>query len=424
MKKFILHSKNVSRDSYIWNMIGSLFLAFQSVLILMVLTRVIGLVQAGIFTIAYANANLFMNIGKYGIRNFQVSDSKEQFTFGDYLKCRYITFFIAVIVSVLYAVYNALANGYSAEKTWIIIIMCIYKFADVIEDVYGGRYQQKGRLDVAAKTMALRTIISVFVLIASVCITKNQLLSLAITTLITYVQMIVFIIWTRQMFVLKDDYQTDLRRRVLLLKTCFPLFLGSFLSLYIGNAPKYAIDAQLSDEIQACYGFIAMPVFVIGLINNFIFNPLIYSMSELWRKKKYRDFFIRILRQIMIVFFITFVCIVGAYFMGVPVLSLLYNTDLRAYKTELLILLIGGGFLALSGFFSTIITIMRLQKHLTWSYGMIALIALSASDFTVKNYSVYGAAILYTALMLGLCICFAIIIIYGILQRTVFMNKK
>ena len=88
IKAFLISDKNIERDSYLWNMIGSLLMAFQSVIMLMILTRTLGLVDAGIFTIAYANANLFLNIGKYGMRYFQVSDVKGQFTFADYRMSR------------------------------------------------------------------------------------------------------------------------------------------------------------------------------------------------------------------------------------------------------------------------------------------------------------------------------------------------
>ena len=76
METFLNQSKNPVRDSYIWNMAGSFLLAFQSVIILMVLTRICDLSEAGIFTIAYANANLFFTIGKYGMRYFQASDQR------------------------------------------------------------------------------------------------------------------------------------------------------------------------------------------------------------------------------------------------------------------------------------------------------------------------------------------------------------
>ena len=72
IKTFLLNDKNIEKSSYIWNMMGSLFMAFQSVIMLMILTRTVGLVEAGIFTIANANANLFLTVGKYGMRYFQV----------------------------------------------------------------------------------------------------------------------------------------------------------------------------------------------------------------------------------------------------------------------------------------------------------------------------------------------------------------
>ena len=66
LEKFLIQSNNIGKDSLVWNMVGSMIMAFQSVIMLMILTRVLGLNEAGIFTIAYANANLFVTIGKYG----------------------------------------------------------------------------------------------------------------------------------------------------------------------------------------------------------------------------------------------------------------------------------------------------------------------------------------------------------------------
>jgi hypothetical protein len=55
------------------------------------LTSTLNLYEAGVFTLAYASANLFLNIGKYGMRNFQVSDVKRQFNFKEYNTSRIIT---------------------------------------------------------------------------------------------------------------------------------------------------------------------------------------------------------------------------------------------------------------------------------------------------------------------------------------------
>lgn len=416
VKKFLLDNRNIERDSLLWNMFGSMLVAFQSVIMLMILTRVLGLVDAGIFTIAFANANLFMNIGKYGMRNFQVSDVKKQFSFSEYKMSRVISVIAMIIVSVLYTWYVAMANSYTIEKAQIIIWMCLFKVVDAVEDIYHGYYQQKNRLDIASKCLTLRMFITILVFGIGLVVLKNQLITLIFSTLVTTILFILFTKWTISNFK-KPLEKANMKNVYTLLKLCFPLFAGSFLAFYIGNAPKYAIDANLSDTLQACYGFIAMPVFVIGLLNSFIFNPMLYKMTLLWNEGKTKKFVIQTIIQSGLVAVITLICIGGAYLLGIPVLSWLYNTDLAPYKTELLILLLGGGFLGLSGLLNAFITIIRYQKKIMWGYAFIAVLAFLFSNSIVEEYEMIGAAVLYTALMGGLCIIFIVLFVIGILKK-------
>ena len=414
MKSFILNSSNVRRDSSIWNMIGSLVMSFQSVIFLMILTRTVSITESGIFTIAYANANLFLNIGKYGMRNFQVSDVNNDFSFREYLSSRHITTVIMVFLLILYTIYSAKSYNYSIEKSQIIIWMCLFKVSDSIEDVYYGDYQKKERLDIASKAMALRAIITIIIFGIIVVMTKNLLFTLIVSTTITSVLMIIFLKWTFPQF--DDSIRVRKGYTLRLLKNCFPVFISAFLSFYIGNAPKYAIDSQLTDELQACYGFIAMPVFVVGLLNGFVFVPVMYRLSCMWNENKILAFLKNVFVQIVVVFLITIVCIVGAYICGIPVLSVLYNTDLSPYKIELLILLLGGGFLGLSGVLGAVIIIMRYQKALAFGYGGVSAVAFVVSNGIVKSYGIMGASALYTILMMLLCVFFLIIIIYGVVK--------
>ncbi len=415
LKKFILNNQSIDRDSFLWNMIGSMLMAFQSVIMLMILTRVLGLVDAGVFTIAFANANLFLNIGKYGMRNFQVSDVKKQFSFADYKISRIITVIAMLLTSVGYTLYTAYENDYSAEKTQIIIWMCLFKIVDAAEDIYHGYYQQENRLDIASKCLALRMLSTILVFSLGLIFFKNQLIALIISTILTALLFLIFTKWTIGEFH-SPSVKYNKKNVRLLLKLCFPLFAGAFLSFYIGNAPKYAIDATLSDELQACYGFIAMPVFVIGLLNSFIFNPMLYKMTQLWDSGKVKKFVAQTILQSGIVFVITIICIGGAYLLGIPVLSWLYNTDLSPYKTELIILLLGGGFLGFSGLLNAFITIIRCQKWIMWGYVLIAILAFIFSNPIVEMYGMLGASVLYTALMGGLCIIFVLLFICGILK--------
>lgn len=417
MRNFLFKSKDLERSSYIWNMAGSMLLAFQSVILLMIITRVLGLEVAGVYTIAYANANLFLTIGKYGMRYFQVSDVKEDYTFNEYVSSRWITTIVMIGVSIVYIFILSGREGYSDEKSYIILWMCLFKAVDSLEDVYHGLYQQKGRLDVASKILTIRMSLTILFFGVVLIVIKSLYWALILSTILTTALFLVLTAITFNFFRSDEEIIKWGNVKALLIQ-CFPLFVGGFLSFYIGNAPKYAIDMYLSDEMQACYGFIAMPVFVIGLLNGFIFNPMLYKISLLWHNKDVKQFIKRIVYQSLIVVAITLACILGGYLLGIPVLSILYSTDLSDYKAELLILLLGGGFLGLSGWLNTVLTIMRYQYTVIFAYGIVAIIALIASKPIVAAYEVFGASVLYTGLMAILCLIFVLLIVYGLLKTT------
>lgn len=409
LRRFLIGSTKIERDSYLWNMIGTTLMAFQSVFLLMVLTRTVGLEDAGIFSIAYANANLMLVIGKYGMHNYQVSDTLPRYSFGDYRCSRWITVTLMLVASLGYSIYAMAANGDTPEKGMILFAMCAWKAIDAIEDVYGSLYQQRGRLDVAGKQMSVRLIISLIFFILLLILTKSLLISLIASTVFSLVLFVLLNLLCREVCIeqIHERYQ---KKQVLgLLGGCFTLFLIGFLSFYITNAPKYAIDALLSEEVQACYGFIAMPVFVIGLLGNYLFNPLIQPMSEHWFRGDRGWVAKKLLWQSVIIVGLTVVCLGGAYLLGIPVLSMLYGTDLNGYREELLVLLAGGGALALSNQLMTVITIIRRQKLLIIGYAICSLLALLSSNYIIGYAGVMGAALLELVLMVVLCVIFALI---------------
>ena len=410
---FLLHSDNIGRDSFLWNMAASILFSFQSVIMLMLLTRVLGLRDAGILTIAFANANLFLTVGKYGMRYFQISDVRRQFSFGEYARSRWVTTLAMLIASAVYLLYAARRNSYEPDKSLVILCTCLMFAVTSVEDVFYGLYHQHNRLDVGGKIMTLRLAVTILVFCAGVILFQDLFVSLVLATLCTAVLLVCFVRATYHDFV-REDRPAQWQNVWLLLRICFPLFASQFLSLYITNAPKYAIDALLTDELQACYGFIAMPVFVVNLLNGFIFNPMLYRMSALWDERQLRPLVWRTVRQIGVIAALTLVCIAGAWLLGIPVLSWLYNTDLTSYKTELLVLLLGGGFLGLSGFLTTMNTVIRRKRGLMWGHAAVALMAVLGSERTVARFGLLGAAVLYVVLMAALCLIFTVLFFVGV----------
>ena len=300
LKRSFFNSKNIEKSAYIWNTSASMLNAFQTVLILMVISRIDPLTDAGIFTIAFAIGNLMLTIGLYGIRQFQVSDVNTKYKFHEYFIARGITCLIMIIVSIVYVSIYFADGTYTKNKSLIIIIVCLTKSIDAFEDVFHGTFQQQGRLDIAGKILFSRLI---FYIILYVCVyvgTGNLVAASLVSFIVSAVISLALNSIALRSFSCGDKVSTS-SHFIKLLTECFPLFISSYLTMYIINAPKYAIDKVLNSEAQACFNYIFMPVFVIGLISQFVYQPIIGKLSLLWYKKEIKKFYKLIMRQGIII---------------------------------------------------------------------------------------------------------------------------
>lgn len=416
LSDFLLSDKNIKKNGYMWTLISGMLNAVQSVVWLMVIRRVCEIKYAGIFSIAYAVANLMMSIGKYGVKNYQVTDIYQKHSFSDYFATRIVTCVAMIVFSISYVLYCFYARNYTIEKMLIIILFCIMKMVDAIEEVYYGDYQQKGRIDIGAKSVSLRYIITTLFFIFFIFVSKNFLITTLMTLLLTIIISFYFILITRSVF---NSYFVNLNiyqvRKILL--DCFALFAGYYLSYYLGNISKYAIDRYMSEEIQACFNFIFMPVFFVNLLSTIIFQPILSELANHWKKNEYKKYNKLFFKQIGIILIITVSVAILGYIFGISALSILFNTDLKSYRLELEILLIGGGLLALSAFLVTSLTVIRCQNQILVGYGISVIIAKLFEERLILNLGIRGASILYTTAMLISCIIFSLMLYF-------FQNRK
>ena len=435
-----VHNKNEA-GNYIWNAIGGMLNAGQSVLVLIIVTRVCGLEAAGLYSIAFATGNLFMYLGNYGVRNYQVSDVDEKFPFRSYILHRLLTVALMLLAAAVYCTYSLLRGAYSPAKTMTVAAMCLLKAIDCLEEVLEGRLHQRGRLDLAGKMMTVRLLISIGGMLAVLVATGNLLTATNAAIILAAAAVILMAAACRGTLLplqpapelvadvgnagaapgaaaknrgaatspaaasaaVSAARRGALRDAAVLMRVCFPVCAANFLSFYLINAPKYAIDAAMSETAQAQYNFIAMPVFVIQLLGMFVYQPVLVRMTLSWNRADKKGFlrdFLRITAGLLI---IAALCLGGAYVLGIPVLSALYATDLSALKPELLLILAGGVFLAMNGFYSAVLTLMREQNRIPVMYLAGAVLSLILTPRFVGISGIMGAVISFVLIMAIVC---------------------
>lgn len=385
--------------------------SFQTVVILMVISRIDAVTDAGNFVIAYAIANLLIMIGKYGIRQYQVSDVTEQFSFSDYLGARFISTAGMLIAAVVYIIIQTASGAYDFEKSAAVFLICGAKAVDAFEDVYHGMFQQHSRLDIAGKIWTIRLLVYIVEFMAVYSLLRILVLTAAICLVTTILLAFVLngtVIKSKALIYAKGREGGHIRK---LLVDCFPIFVSNFLMAYVANAPKYAIDVVLSSQEQAQFNYIFMPVFVISLLSTFIYQPMINRLAVMWHENKLGRFWKMIFRQVAFVAGLTVLAMGAGALLGIPVLSAMYGVDLFPYRMELVILLLGGGMVALINFFTMVITVTRYQKHLMWGYLAISFGFLAFGKRVAENWGIRGISIFYTISVTVLALIFLVYII-------------
>lgn len=378
----------VRKSEFAWNVIGSVCTSLLSVVLLFVVTRVNGVDPAGMFSITFATSTVLYSIGDFGMRVYQVTDSNRQHGFGVYLTARFVVDICMVLCGVIFVI----ISGYTATKAAVCLGLVGFRFVDAASETYQGEFQLNGRLDIGGKSVFYRTSAAIAVFMAVDIITKNVT---AATMALLATNAVIWCCYDIRLIPRYTKERLSFKKNEIaaVIKDCFPLFFSTFFSNYIVNAPKYAIDKLLTYDMQTYFNIIYLPTFTINLMSTFVLKPLLKGLGELWNGRQYRKFLGIVAKMGGVIAAITLLVEAVCYVMGIPILAFIYSVELKPYKTDLLILVLSGGFFALSVALFYALTTMRSQKIASLAYIAAALAGTFLPNILVTKAGLRGAAI-------------------------------
>ena len=323
--------KNVKK-AFLWNMIGSTCYSGSSFLYLLVVTRVCGAQLAGFYSLSYATAQLLLQVGRYGVRTYQATDLEHKYIFSEYKVSRIITCALMMLFGIIYSSFS-FKGEYIIISTFIIMM----KMIDAVEDVFHGNLQQKYHVEQMGKMLAARNLYSAVFFTAMLIITKNLYCTCVATSTTS---LILCLIINSQMTRKYVGHEEDGRKLQMshvweLLRTCTPMFIGTFLSLLLYNIPKYAMAGVMTDEYQTYYSILFMPSFVISLMCEFVFKPTITTIAELWWENNVKKFTLYILRIIGIILVCCVAVVAGGHLIGRTLLEIIYGHEEDGRKLQM-----------------------------------------------------------------------------------------
>lgn len=197
--------------------------------------------------------------------------------------------------------------------------------------------------------------------------------------------------------------------------------MNGFILLYILNEPKIIIEKGLNQGIlqtgmQRDFNILFMPVFFMSLIILMV-RPLITQMAILWNREKYAEFSLIVKKLLFYLFIGGIVVTIVAYFIGTPILSLVFGVALSQYTLPFAFLIFAGVLYALAIVFENILTIIRKQHLLVGLYIVLLVITKLVTEPFIYQKGMLGATISFFIVMFTYVIGNGLVYLFAIHRK-------
>jgi O-antigen/teichoic acid export membrane protein len=210
--------------------------------------------DVGLFALGLAvTAPIFM-FATLRLRDVQATDSKQEYSFGDYFALRLIT----TVLAFLAVIGIVFVSGYTGETALVILATAASKSVEAISDAFYGLFMQQERLDRIAKSMIIKGPLSLLGLGLGFYLTGSVFWGIIGLTLARAIMTVGYDIRNATLtlnpssnlfsHIIPKDFPGPRWNRAILTRLAWltlPLGFVTMLISFNGNIPRYFIEGSL-----------------------------------------------------------------------------------------------------------------------------------------------------------------------------------
>lgn len=378
------------KKDYIWNSIGSFLQSAISPILLIVITRLNGVGDSGLFSFAMSLSVVFWAISLWGGRTYQVSDVKKEFSSGDYIVVRFISSLIVAVFSISFCV----LSGYDLIKTELIVVLVSFKILESIADSMYGVLQIHNKLYIVGISLTIKSVFG-FIIFAIIDILTKNIIYGALSIFIVNIAVVIFydIPWMKHVESVGLTKKNIMQAEKIMKKTA-EVFVIVFLTMFSLNIPRYFLDKYHYDQI-GYFGIMAMPITLLTLFISFVLQPNVVNLSELLKKKKIKEFTNIVSKIDIITFTLGILFVVSSYLIGVWVLNTVFGIDINNFRIDLTIMVIGAVANAFVSIYVNLLIILRRFKGQFYTLLVTNILAVVLSIYLIDKLAMLGSVLVF-----------------------------
>lgn len=378
------------KKDYIWNSIGSFLQSAISPILLIVITRLNGVGDSGLFSFAMSLSVVFWAISLWGGRTYQVSDVKKEFSSGDYIVVRFISSLIVAVFSISFCI----LSGYDLIKTELIMVLVSFKILESIADSMYGVLQIHNKLYIVGISLTMKSVFG-FMLFTLVDILTKNIVYGALSIFIVNIAVVIFydIPWMKHVESVGLTKKNIIQAGKIMKKTA-EVFVVVFLTMFSLNIPRYFLDKYHYDQI-GYFGIMAMPITLLTLFISFVLQPNVVNLSELLKKKKIKEFTKIVSKIDFITFTLGILFVVSSYLIGVWALNTVFGIDINNFRIDLTIMVIGAVANAFVSIYVNLLIILRRFKGQFYTLLVTNILAVILSVYLIDRLAMLGSVLVF-----------------------------
>ena len=378
------------KKDYIWNSIGSFLQSAISPILLIVITRLNGVGDSGLFSFAMSLSVVFWAISLWGGRTYQVSDVKKEFSSGDYIVVRFISSLIVAVFSISFCI----LSGYDLIKTELIMVLVSFKILESIADSMYGVLQIHNNLYIVGISLTIKSVFG-FIIFAIVDILTKNIVYGALSIFLVNIVVVIFydIPWMKHVESVGLTKKNIMQAGKIMKKTA-EVFVVVFLTMFSLNIPRYFLDKYHYDQI-GYFGIMAMPITLLTLFISFVLQPNVVNLSELLKKKKIKEFTKIVSKIDFITFTLGILFVVSSYLIGVWALNTVFGIDINNFSIDLTIMVIGAVANAFVSIYVNLLIILRRFKGQFYILLVTNILAVVLSVYLIDRLAMLGSVLVF-----------------------------
>lgn len=321
---------SVSQNAF-YNMIGALVFCFcqwiiSSLLVVHLSPEEIAVENAGLLQLSISVTNIFFAISCYNMRTYQISDTKNKYSYGDYIGVRMVTVIIALVLCLGYTI----AFRYSAKTILCIMLYMIFKLNETFSDVLHAIDQKNYRMDYVCTSYCLRGISTVVVFAVTILLFDNVLISVLAMGVVSLSEVWFYDVKKARSFgSIKPTFNKSIITKMLI--TCLPAVISSAAFTAITTVPRQTLETMQGEERLGYYGTIATPLLIVQILATSIFNPMLTELAESYNNGEIKRFTMRLIKNLGVLVLIAAVVCVCVAFLGEFAVGIVFGKKFVPY---------------------------------------------------------------------------------------------